>query len=169
MAHLEDLLAEYYDWRGYVVKRNVKVGRRALGGWDMELDVVAYDPHTNHLVHLEPSLDAHSWEKREKRFAKKFSAGEQFIFSEVFTWLDAGTPIDQIAVLPRHPKGRDTLAGAHLQSVDELVEEICIRCINGRFPCRGIRIMIPERSLRRHSARATRLRSHQLTSPAAAR
>lgn len=125
MAHLEDLLAEYYDWRGYVVKRNVKVGRRALGGWDMELDVIAYDPHKDHLVHLEPSLDAHSWEKREQRFAKKFSAGEQFIFSEVFTWLGARTPIDQIAVLPRHPKGRDTLAGARLQSVDELVAEIC--------------------------------------------
>jgi hypothetical protein len=125
MAHLEDFLAEYYDWRGYVVKRNVRVGRRALGGWDMELDVVAYDPHTKHLIHLEPSLDAHSWEKREQRFAKKFSAGEKFIFSEVFTWLDTGTPIDQVAVLPRHPKGRDTLAGARLQSVDELVSEIC--------------------------------------------
>jgi hypothetical protein len=127
MAHLEDLIAEYYDWQGYVVKRNVKVGRRALGGWDMELDVIAYDPHTRHLVHIEPSLDAHSWEKRELRFAKKFEAGRRFIFSEVFAWLDAETPIDQIAVLPRCPKGRDSLAGARLQSVDQLVAEICAK------------------------------------------
>jgi len=48
MACLEDLLAEYYNWRGYVVKRNVKAGRRALSGWDMALDVVAYDPHKKH-------------------------------------------------------------------------------------------------------------------------
>ncbi len=58
MSHLEDLIAEYYDWRGYLVKRNIKVGRLQHGGWEMELDVIAYHPHTNHLIHLEPSLDA---------------------------------------------------------------------------------------------------------------
>ena len=124
MAHLEDLITEFYDWRGYVVKRNVKVGKRALGGWDVELDVIAYNPHSQHLIHLEPSLDAHSWAKREQRFAKKFKAGRQYIFSDVFTWLEKATPIDQVAVLPSHPKGRDTLAGARLRPVDELMAEI---------------------------------------------
>jgi hypothetical protein len=27
MSHLEDLIAEYYDWQGYVVKRNIRVGK----------------------------------------------------------------------------------------------------------------------------------------------
>ncbi len=124
MSHLEDLIAEYYDWRGYLVKRNIKVGRLSHGGWEMELDVIAYDPHSGHLVHLEPSIDAHSWQKREQRFSKKFTAGAKYIFSEVFTWLNPKTKIEQIAILISHPKGRDTLAGGRIVSIDELVFEI---------------------------------------------
>jgi hypothetical protein len=44
MSHLEDLIVEYYDWRGYLVKRNIRVGPLAHGGWEMELDIVAYIP-----------------------------------------------------------------------------------------------------------------------------
>lgn len=124
MSHLEDLIAEYYDWQGYLVKRNVKVGRLVHGGWEMELDLIAYHPHTDHLIHLEPSIDADSWDKRQRRFSKKFGAGEKYIFSDVFTWLDVDTPMDRVAVLVSHPKGRDTLAGARIQSIDELAAEI---------------------------------------------
>lgn len=104
MAHLEDLLVEYYDWCGYVVKRCIKVGRLPHGDWEMELDVLAHHPHTGHLIHLEPSLDARTWARREERFGKKFAAGRKYIFSDVFTWLDEQTPIDQVAMLVSHPK-----------------------------------------------------------------
>lgn len=124
MSHLEDLIAEYYDWKGYLVKRNIKVGRLPHGGWEMELDVIAYDPHSGHLIHLEPSVDADSWEKREYRFKKKFGAAEKYIFTEVFTWLDPGTPIESVAVLVSHPNNRDKLAGAKIKSIDELMAEI---------------------------------------------
>jgi hypothetical protein len=125
MSHLENLIAEFYDWQGYLVKRNVKVGRRSRGGWEMELDVIAFHPHSKHLVHLEPSLDAHSWGIREKRFAKKFGAGEKYLSKEVFTWLDPKTPVERIAVLISHPKGRDLLAGAKIESIDELMSRVC--------------------------------------------
>ena len=124
MSHLETLIAEFYDWKGYLVKRNVKVGRLSHGGWEMELDVVAFHPHTKHLVHLEPSVDAHSWEIRERRFAKKFGSGKKYIFREVFTWLDPKTTVDCIAVLVSHPKGRDSLAGARIVSIDEFMAEV---------------------------------------------
>ncbi len=124
MSHLEDLIVEYYDWKGYLIKRNIKVGRLAHGGWEMELDVVAYNPHSGHLIHLEPSIDADSWDRRQERFSKKFSAGKKHIFLSVFTWLDKGTRIDQVAVLVSHPKGRDRLAGGRIKSIDELVAEI---------------------------------------------
>ncbi len=65
MSHLEAILFEWYDWRGYVVKRNVKVGKLSHGGWEGELDIVAYHPTTRELVHVEPSIDALSWAKRE--------------------------------------------------------------------------------------------------------
>ncbi|MGH8015971.1 MAG: hypothetical protein ACREBV_07260, partial [Candidatus Zixiibacteriota bacterium] len=112
MNHLENLIVEYYDWKGYLVKRNIKVGRRLKGGWEMELDVVAFNPHTKHLIHLEPSLDALSWPERERRFSKKFAKAKQYIFKDVFTWLDVKTPVEHLAIVNSHPKGRDQLAGA---------------------------------------------------------
>ena len=124
MSHLEDLIAEYYDWKGYLVKRNIKVGRLSHGGWEMELDIIGYHPQKQHLVHLEPSIDAHSWVTREARFEKKFRAGRKYIPTEIFTWLPPETSIDQIAVLVSHPKGRDELAGATLISVDEFVSRV---------------------------------------------
>ena len=39
---LEQLIAEWYEYRGYFVRRNVLVGRRLKGGYECELDIVAF-------------------------------------------------------------------------------------------------------------------------------
>jgi hypothetical protein len=57
---LEQLVTEWYEYKGYFIKRNVWVGRRPQGGYECELDVVAFDPISKHLVHIEPSTDASS-------------------------------------------------------------------------------------------------------------
>ena len=124
MQHLEELLAEYHEWRGHVVKCNVLVGRRERGGWDMELDIVAYDPETTTIFHLEPSLGAEVGEKREKRFAKKFEAGRKYIQKDLFPWLPRETPIIQRAILTCAPRSGRTLAGAQVITVDEIILEI---------------------------------------------
>lgn len=51
--HLEQLAAEWYEYRGYFVRRNVRVGPRAQGGHEGELDIVAFDPRKVALVHIE--------------------------------------------------------------------------------------------------------------------
>ena len=122
MNHLEKLVRQYYDWQHYLVKGNVKVGRLAHGGWAGELDVVAYNPKTHHLVHIEPSIDADSWDKREKRFEKKFSSGREYIFDTVFPWLTQDTPLEQIAILIT--SSRKELCGAKVISIDEFMKEI---------------------------------------------
>lgn len=58
--YLEQLVGEWYEYRGYFVRRNVLVGKRAKGGYDCELDVVAFHPAKHHLVQIEPSMDADS-------------------------------------------------------------------------------------------------------------
>jgi hypothetical protein len=131
VTHLEQLIAEYYDWLGFLVKRNVKVGRRAMGGYDMELDIIAYHPSERRLVHVEASLDAHSWAKREERYIKKFQMGEKYILSEVFPWLPPGTAIERVAVFPSIA-ARETLAGARLQSIDAFMREVKAKVIGGR-------------------------------------
>ncbi len=124
MNQLETLIAEYLEWQGYLLRRNTKVGRLKHGGWEMELDIVGFHPRTQDLVHYEPSIDALSWEKREARYAKKFEAGRRYILTDLFSWLPPGTEIRQLAVFISHPRGRDSIAGGMIVSIDELIAEI---------------------------------------------
>ncbi len=123
MSHLEALIHEYYEWRGYVVRRGVKVGRLKHGGWEGELDIVAFHPQQQTLLHLEPSIDAHSWAVREQRYERKFRVGRKYIFSEVFPWLDRKTALTQVAILVSRGK-RSHIAGGTIRTVDELVAEM---------------------------------------------
>lgn len=97
--HLEQLISEWLEFKGYFVRRNVKVGKLAHGGHEGELDIVAYHPVENHLFHIEPSIDAHTWQKREERFRKKFDAGQKYIIAEIFPWLPHNKSFEQWAVL----------------------------------------------------------------------
>ena len=123
MSHLEDLLCEYYEWQGYIVRRNVKVGRLAHGGWEGELDIVAYHPKTRDLVHLEPSIDSLPWSERQGRFARKFKVGTKYI-REVLPWLDSRAALRQMAVLVSRGNGRDQIGGGEVRTIDEFVKEI---------------------------------------------
>lgn len=76
MNFLESLAAEWYAIQGYFVRTNIKANPRKKGGYDNEIDVLAFLPATGKLVHLEASWDALSWEKREQRYLSK-----KFVFS----------------------------------------------------------------------------------------
>ena len=137
MSHLESLIAEYLDWQGHIVRRNIKVGRLGHGGWEMELDIVGYHPPSNTVVHYEPSIDALSWEKREARYLKKFQAGRKYIFTEVFSWLPPDTPLKQVAVFISRPREKSEIAGGILISIDELMREIRAKVVECGPMCRN--------------------------------
>jgi len=121
---LEELVAEWHEYNGYFVRRNVAVGRRPEGGYECELDVVGFHPQRRHLIHLEPSMDALSWAQRERRYKKKFEAGRKHI-PALFAGLDIPKDIEQVAVLVFASKrNRHTLAGARILLVGELLEQI---------------------------------------------
>lgn len=124
--HLEKLIAEFYEYQGYFIRRNVKVGLRKEGGHDGELDIVAFHPQTKHLIHLEPSLDTNSWEIREKRFKKKFDVGKEHI-PKLFSGFDIPDNIEQVAVLYfGNKQTRQTVGGEKIMYIDELLEKILI-------------------------------------------
>jgi len=123
-SHLEQLISEYLEWQGYLIKRNVKVGKLQHGGWEMELDIIGYHPVENKLVHFEPSIDAQPWETREIRYRKKFQAGRKHIREAIFKWIPDGIELEQFAVFTNHPKNRHTIAGGRIISIDELASEI---------------------------------------------
>lgn len=97
--HLEQLIAEWLEFKDYFVRRNVKVRPLPGGGHEGELDIVAYHPMKNHLIQIEPSIDAHNWEKREQRFKKKFEAGQKYIITDIFPWLPHNKKFEQWAVI----------------------------------------------------------------------
>lgn len=77
MNFLEQLAAEYYEYIGYFVRTNIKARKRSKGGWDSELDVLAFLPSKHELIHLEISSDSDSWNERKKRFLRKFDLSKQ--------------------------------------------------------------------------------------------
>lgn len=122
--YLEQLIAEWYEYQGYFLRRNVLVGRRVKGGYECELDIVAFKPQTQHLIQIEPSMDAQSWEIREKRYQKKFEAGRKYI-PTLFDGLELPDEIEQIALLVfASSQNRKTLGGGRLMLANELIETI---------------------------------------------
>ena len=122
--YLEQLASEWYEYRGFFVRRNVPVGSGPKGGHEAELTIVAIHPGDNRVVHIEPSMDAHSWEVREKRFTKKFKAGRDHLADATGRLCPAGE-IEQIALIAlgsrtNHP----TLGGGTVLTIADFMAEI---------------------------------------------
>ena len=121
---LEQLVSEWYEYNGYYVRRNVLVGKRPKGGYECELDVVAFHPGKNHLIQIEPSMDCYSWTKREQRYRKKFDAGRKYI-PQLFKGLGVPALIDQVAMLfYASAKNQSKLGGGRIVRVDDFVREV---------------------------------------------
>lgn len=136
--YLEQLVAEWYEYRGYFVRRNVPVGKRAKGGYECELDVVAFHPERKHLVHLEPSTDALSWEKREARYQKKFDSGREHI-PGLFRGLPIPEEIEQVAVfIFASSKNVKTIGGGQVVLIGDLLAEIFSDLKSKRIASRAV-------------------------------
>lgn len=121
---LEQLIAEWYEFRGYFIRRNVHVGKRSKGGYECELDIVAFNPNNKDLVHIEPSMDSDSWAKREQRFAAKFSAGKKYI-PTIFRGFDDLPEPRQIAVFVYgSDKSHTKIGSGTILHIRELMNEI---------------------------------------------
>ena len=121
--HLEDLTAEWLEYRGYFVRKSVLVGKRAKGGFEGELDVVGFNPVTRHLLHVECSLDADPWEKREMRFSLKFERGRKYV-PNLFVSLGIDVMPDQVALMQFGGGGRTELGGGRLVWVPDFIAEM---------------------------------------------
>lgn len=141
--HLEDLVAEWYEYQGFFVRRNVLVGKRARGGHECELDVVALHPEQKRLVHIEPSLDADSWAERERRYSKKFEAGRKYIPS-LFKGLELPTAIEQIALFAYGGvKGHEKVGGGRVVRAGDLVTEVFVNLKDRRLASSAIPEHLP--------------------------
>ena len=122
---LEALVGEWFEYSGYFVRRNVLVGRRVAGGYETELDVVAYCPRRREIVHVEASTDTDNWARREFRYTKKFDAGRRYIPDLLSLPADHGIEISQRALFV-YASGTNvkTVGGGRVWSIHEFMSEV---------------------------------------------
>jgi len=100
MNFLEQLAAEWYQYKGYFVRTNIKFGRnaRGRGGHTGEMDVIAYEPKTKDFIHIEASTDALAWSRRKEIFERKFTDARKY-YMEIFPFKEMGRKPIQIALV----------------------------------------------------------------------
>jgi len=129
---LEQLVAEWYEFNGYFVRKNVLVGKRKEGGYECELDIVAFNPERKELHHIEPSMDTNSWKDREKRYKKKFDAGKKHI-PKLFKGLKLPSKIKQIALFGHaSDKTYTSVGGGEVLTLTKFLEEIFAELTDGK-------------------------------------
>lgn len=135
MNFLEQLVAEWYSFNGYFVQTNVKFGKLMAGGYEGEMDVVAFHPQEKVLVHVETSSDADSWEGRKRRFARKFKGANKY-YSELFQF--GYHSVEKIAIVGfgrTRPKSVSFDDGVVIKTVPEFIAEIAAD-LKGRNPAK---------------------------------
>ncbi len=109
MNFLEELAAEWYEYKGYFVKRNIKFGGpagKSTGGRSGEIDIIAYQPKNSVVVHIETSSDCDTWESRKKKFQeKKFTELATAEYTKVLGFTPKS--IERIAIVSYTKKPRD--------------------------------------------------------------
>ena len=72
-------------------------------------------------------MDSHTWDKREKRFRKKFEAGRKHI-RKIFDGFETRPQIEQVALLVYASKdSHQSLGGAPIMLMPELLAQIINR------------------------------------------
>ena len=124
MNHLEQLVSEWLQYKGYFVRTSVMVGPRSRGGFEGELDVVGLHVTDKHLIHIECSLDALPWPVREQRFAKKFDHGRRHV-RMLFAGFALPETLDQVVLLQfAGRKAPAKVGGGRLVTGRQFIREI---------------------------------------------
>ena len=125
MNFLEQLAAEWYEYKGCFVRTNIKYGKNpsGQGGYIGEFDVVAYSPETKELIHIECSTDSSTWEDREVRFKRKFSTAKDN-YKKIFTF--PYKKLERIAIVGFHKANNKPDFGPNVKIIliPDFVKEI---------------------------------------------
>lgn len=124
MNFLEELVAEWYEYSGYFVRRNLKFGKLTKGGYTGEIDIAAFDPAERTLVHIEVSSDTYSWKKRTQRFRKKFADAAKH-YDEVLPFEKTGVQKKAIVGFAKQPRSKpDFGKDVEIVSVRDFVDQV---------------------------------------------
>jgi len=125
MNFLEELVAEWYEFKGYLIRKNIKFGKRPQGGYTGEMDIVAFHPREKSMIHIETSFDADSWEKRIRKLKKKFDNAAKY-YQEEFNF--EKKEIQKIAIVGFYEKNlgpQSPNINLEVKPVPSLIKDIC--------------------------------------------
>lgn len=125
MNFLEELTAEWYGYKRFFVRTNIKYGKneKGRGGHTGEMDVVAYNPETSELTHIECSGDSDTWANREIRFKRKFfTAGKNY--NKIFGFPFKSIEKKAIVGFGKPRQGVDFGEGVKIVLVPDFIKEI---------------------------------------------
>lgn len=77
MNFLEQLIAEWYAYQDYLVLTNINVGKRPKGGYEGEIDIIAFDPKKKSLFiwrHLAMLIPGKSDRRNSKRNSRQLQS-----------------------------------------------------------------------------------------------
>jgi hypothetical protein len=121
MNFLEELVAEWFAYLGYHVRRNVQVGPRDGGGYSRELDVVALKldrkPEQCELVHVETS------NAKPPDIAARFESAARY-YGEAFPNVDLPVPTLRLIVGVGGKPKSETVNGIEVWNLAHLLNEI---------------------------------------------
>ncbi len=96
MNFLEQLAAEWYEYKGYFVLTNRTYGKRGEGGFEGEVDVLAVRLKERDFLHIETSTDSSSYAVRKEKFRDQFAKAARYYR----TWLPCkASEVRKIAIV----------------------------------------------------------------------
>ena len=137
---LEELVAEWYEYKDHFVRRNVWYGKGPKGGRKGDMDVLAFDPDPRRkvFVHVEIDGSADKLANVLKRLRDKFGTAASH-YSKVVP----GFKVEKAAVVAatkKVPKSFTKTGGLNVKTRSELMTEV-IKELKGKNPNKAV---IPE-------------------------
>lgn len=124
--YIEQLIGEWYEFQGYFVRRDLWVGLQDDGSYECELDVVAYHPTHNSIVHIETLTDVLSWSDREQHLRTKFDAAKKYLHH--YFVAEPNPALHQITlVVFEGAKNPASVLGSRVMTMPQLLSEIFTR------------------------------------------
>jgi len=127
---LEELVAQWYEFKGFFIRRNIQFGVGTQGGREGEIDLLAFNPSTKEAIHIETAVPSLSYKEFGESHRKKFEGAEKY-YKELLNPNINPNSVKKISIvhtssIPRKDsiKTFESIAGSKLIHLSVLLDEI---------------------------------------------
>src|SRR5215469_15422249 len=117
---IEQVIAEWYDLKGYFIRRNI-IRPNAPRRGQSDLDVVAFHPNTKHMIHIEGSTEVPNggWAAVKAKMERKFPLDRAYLGT-----LYPNLPLEQLFVYYKPVPDEQLDGGIRVLAFPDLLSEI---------------------------------------------